>query len=71
MPQVPTARVRWRVVLTALNAKLVLRALSERMNRYEEQYGEVVVRRAPDWQTSSSGTTSGIPQMGEAADGAA
>jgi hypothetical protein len=39
MPQVPTARVRSRVVLTALNAKLVLRALGERMNRYEEQSG--------------------------------
>lgn len=41
MPQVPRARVRSRVVMTALNAKLLLRALSEHIKRFEAQHGEI------------------------------
>ncbi|HMK09763.1 MAG TPA: DUF3467 domain-containing protein [Anaerolineales bacterium] len=43
MPQVPQARVRSRVVMTPLNAKLVLRALTEHLARYEAHYGEILV----------------------------
>jgi hypothetical protein len=43
MPQMPQARVRARIVMTPMNAKLVLRALSERITRFEAQYGEIVI----------------------------
>lgn len=43
MPQTPQARVRSRVVMTALNAKLLLRALTEHMARFESQHGEIVL----------------------------
>jgi hypothetical protein len=43
MPQVPRARVRARVVMTPLNAKLVLRALGDHLARYETAFGEIVV----------------------------
>jgi hypothetical protein len=43
MPQVAQARIRARVVMTALNAKLLLRALTDHMARFEEQFGEVRV----------------------------
>ena len=43
MPQMPQARVRARIVMTPMNAKLVLRALSERIARFEAQYGEIVI----------------------------
>jgi hypothetical protein len=47
MPQVPQARVRARVVMTPLNAKLVLRALTEHLARFEAQYGEIHVPEVP------------------------
>lgn len=43
MPQVAQARVRARVVMTPLNAKLVLRALTEHLARYEAHFGEIAV----------------------------
>jgi hypothetical protein len=43
MPQVPQARVQNRIVMTALNAKLLLRALGEHMARFEAQHGEIVL----------------------------
>jgi hypothetical protein len=41
MPQVPRARVNHRVVMTAFNAKLLLRALGEHISRFEAQHGEI------------------------------
>ncbi len=47
MPQVPQARVRARVVMTPLNAKLLLRALGEHLARYEAQHGEIIIPEGP------------------------
>lgn len=41
LPGNPTSKVLARVVLTPLNAKLLLRALQENLAKYEEHYGEV------------------------------
>jgi hypothetical protein len=43
MPQIPQARVQARIVMTAFNAKLLLRALGEHVGRYEAQFGEIVI----------------------------
>ncbi|MCJ7550383.1 MAG: DUF3467 domain-containing protein [Anaerolineae bacterium] len=43
LPNQPKIRVRSRVVMTPLNAKLMLRALQDRLSRYEEAYGEIAV----------------------------
>ncbi len=45
MPNVPRARVNARVVMTPMNARLLLRALGENLSKYEGQYGEI---RMPD-----------------------
>ena len=37
------ARIQTRVVMTPLNAKLLLRALSENLAKFEETYGEIAV----------------------------
>ena len=47
MPQVQQARVRARIVMTPLNAKLVLRALTDHLGRFESQYGEIKVPEVP------------------------
>jgi hypothetical protein len=43
MPQVTQARIRARVVMTPLNAKLVLRALTDHLARFEAHFGEIVI----------------------------
>ena len=43
LPGVPKARVLSRIVMTPQHAKLLLGALNDNINRYEQQYGEVVV----------------------------
>ena len=41
MPGVPKARVVSRVILTPLNAKKLLAALSDNLHRYESLFGEI------------------------------
>lgn len=43
MPQVPQARVQARVIMTPLNAKLLLRALGDNLSKYEALHGTVAV----------------------------
>lgn len=43
LPGVAEARVKGRVVMTPLNAKLLLKALGEHLGRYESQHGEIQV----------------------------
>lgn len=43
MPQVAEARVRARVVMTPLNAKLLLKALGDNLARFEAQFGPIAV----------------------------
>ena len=47
MPRLPRAHVKARVVMTALNAKLLLKALSEHLQRYEAHFGEIKVPEGP------------------------
>lgn len=41
LPGNPTSKVLARIVMTPLNAKLLLRALQENLAKYEERFGEV------------------------------
>jgi hypothetical protein len=41
LPNTPESRVCARIVTTPLHAKLLLRALSENLAKYEEQFGEI------------------------------
>lgn len=43
MPKIRQAVVKARVVMTPMNAKLLQRALTEHLSRYEAQYGEIHV----------------------------
>ena len=47
LPNVPKARVQARIVLTPVNAKMLLKALEENLARYEAQYGEIVLPQRP------------------------
>ncbi len=52
LPGVPKAKVLGRVVMTPLNAKLLLRALQENLTKYEEKFGEVHVAGDPGFAAS-------------------
>jgi hypothetical protein len=41
LPGEPTAKVRSRVVMTPLSVKLLVRALTENLARYEAAFGEI------------------------------
>jgi len=43
LPNMPKARIYARIVMTPMNAKLLLRALGENLSRFEAQYGEIIV----------------------------
>ena len=43
LPNQPKIRVRSRVVMTPLNAKLTLRVLGENLAKYESAFGEIPV----------------------------
>ena len=43
LPNMPKARIYARIVMTPMYAKLLLRALSENLSRFEAQYGEIIV----------------------------
>ena len=41
MPGVPKAKVRSRIILTPQHAKRLLKAMSDNIARYEQQFGEI------------------------------
>jgi hypothetical protein len=41
LPNTPQAKVYARIITTPLHAKLLLRALNENLEKYEEQFGEI------------------------------
>lgn len=41
MPRTPKARVLSRVIMTPMNAKLLLGALTDNLKKYETQFGEI------------------------------
>jgi len=43
MPNTPKSKVVARLILTPLNAKLLLKALTENLAKYEAQYGPIIV----------------------------
>ena len=43
LPREPRAKIRSRVVMTPLSAKLLVRALTENIARYEATFGEIHV----------------------------
>lgn len=47
MPNDPRARIQSRIVMTPINAKLFLRALTDNLARFEEHHGEIIVPPQP------------------------
>lgn len=47
MPNIPKSKVHARIVLTPMNAKLLLRALADNLQKFEAKYGEIKMPEQP------------------------
>ena len=51
LPGITKTKVQARVVMTPLNAKLLLKALQDNLTKYEERFGEVRVPSETGFET--------------------
>lgn len=49
MPGVPKAKVHARIIMTPVHAKLLLNALAENIQKFEQQFGEIRNDRPPQF----------------------
>ena len=47
MPRAPKARVQSRIIMTPMHAKLLNRALTENIEKFEKQFGEIKLHGTP------------------------
>lgn len=62
MPRTPKARVLSRIIMTPMHAKLLLRALTDNIKKYENQFGEIKVHGSPDQNSKTIGFESSSTQ---------
>lgn len=55
MPRTPKARILSRIIMTPMHAKLLHRALSDNLKKFEDQYGEIKVHGSPDQANKTIG----------------
>jgi hypothetical protein len=56
MPGVPKAKVQARIIMTPQHTKLLLNALVENIQKYEQQYGEIKLDRQQNMFPGITGT---------------
>ncbi len=47
MPRLPKAKVLSRIIMTPMHAKLLHKALTDNLKKFEEQYGEIKMHGVP------------------------
>ncbi len=62
LPNMPTARVGARVVMTPMHAKLLVRALQENIERFEAQFGAIYVPTSESGNLAAGLFNAGKPQ---------
>lgn len=55
MPGTPKARILSRIVMTPMHAKLLQRALTDNLEKFEKQFGEVKMHTGPTPTTNPIG----------------
>ena len=55
MPRMPKSKVLARIVMTPMHAKLLHKALSENLDKFEKQFGEIKLYGSPDNNNSQIG----------------
>lgn len=55
MPRLPKAKVLSRIIMTPMHAKLLLKALTDNITKFESQFGEIKIHGAPHDASKSIG----------------
>ena len=62
MPRAPKARVQSRIIMTPMHAKLLQKALTENIEKFEKQFGEVKLHGSPHQGSNPIGFSDGSDQ---------
>lgn len=64
MPRMPKTRVKARIIMSPMHAKLLMKSLADSIEKFEKQYGEIKVYGA-NISSKSIGFESGTPSKGD------
>jgi hypothetical protein len=59
MPGISKAKVKSRIIMTPMHAKMLHKALGENLTRFEKQYGEIKLHGSPHQTSKTIGFESG------------
>ena len=62
MPRTPKARVQSRIIMTPMHVKLLHKALSENIEKFEKQFGEIKLHHTPNQPNNPIGFSDGSDQ---------
>ncbi len=65
MPRLPKAKVLSRIIMTPMHAKLLHKALTDNIKKFEQQFGEIKMHGAPDQISKPIGFESGTGRTEE------
>ncbi|UCD64272.1 MAG: DUF3467 domain-containing protein [Candidatus Zixiibacteriota bacterium] len=66
MPRMPKSKVLARIIMTPMHAKLLHKALTENIKKFESQFGEIKMHGSPDKDMKPIGFQSSTDDTGEA-----
>jgi hypothetical protein len=61
MPRLPKSKVLARIIMTPMHAKMLHRALSDNLKKFEGQFGEIKIYGNPDKTSKPIGFESSMP----------
>ncbi len=61
MPRLPKSKVLARIIMTPMHAKMLHRALSDNLKKFEAQFGEIKIYGNPDKLSKPIGFESSMP----------
>lgn len=65
MPRMPKSKVLARVIMTPMHAKLLHKALTDNIKKFEDQFGEIKVHGSPDKNIKPIGFQSSTDDSGD------
>ena len=65
MPAMPKAKVLSRVIMAPMNAKALLKALTENIKRFEDKFGEIKLHTDPNQPSKNIGFESSTSRKEE------
>jgi hypothetical protein len=65
MPRLPKAKVLSRIIMTPMHAKMLMKALTDNVKKFESQFGEIKIHGAPHQTSKTIGFESSTPRPPE------